>query len=233
MVHDSESKSLRRNDRTIHTFATTPSSSNKIKPYLVPTLLIASGTAIHFSDIKYDLHDWTVDHFTYSGKADDYLRYAPLVAVYSLNVLGVKGKNNFGNRTALFLKGFLLNDIIVYTLKKSTNIERPNGGEHSFPSGHTSLAFNLAHFMHKEYQQLSPWYSIGAYSCATAVGVMRIAKGAHWLSDVLAGAGIGMLSSELAYQTHLYKWDNEHLKRFDIFPFQLGKQKGLTLVYNF
>jgi len=210
-----------------------PDKKRGIKPFITPSVLIATGTALHFSNIKYDIHDWTTDHFSYSGKADDYIRYAPVVAVYSLNALGIKGKNNFGNRTALFLKGFLLNDLIVYSLKSWAGVERPNGGEHSFPSGHTSVAFNLAHFMHKEYGELSPWYSIGAYSCATAVGVMRVAKGAHWISDVVAGAGLGMLSSELVYLTHQYKWDNEHLRNFDIFPFKIGKQKGLSLVYTF
>jgi hypothetical protein len=47
------------------------------------------------------------------------------------------------------------------------------------------------------------------------------------------GAGIGIFSTELVYLTHQYKWDNEHLKRLDIFPFQLGNQKGVTVVYNF
>ncbi len=204
-----------------------------LKPYIAPALLITAGTALHFSDVKYNIHDWAKDNFKYSGNADDYIRYAPALAVYSLNVLGIKGKNNFGNRTALLAKGFILNDLIVYSLKSWTGVERPNGGEHSFPSGHTSMAFNMAHFMHKEYGKLSPWYSIGAYSCATAVGLMRVAKGAHWLSDVMVGAGIGMLSMELSYQTHLYKWDKEHLKNFDIFPFKTGKQKGLAMIYTF
>ncbi len=127
----------------------------------------------------------------------------------------------------------MLNDLIVSGLKTWTNETRPNGDARSFPSGHTSFAFAMAHFMHKEYGELSAWYSVGAYSCATAVGIMRVAKNAHWISDVVAGAGIGILSTELVYLTHLYKWDSEHLRNFDIFPFTVGKQKGLTLVYNF
>ncbi|WP_167613521.1 phosphatase PAP2 family protein [Maribellus sediminis] len=203
------------------------------KPYIAPTVLIASGTALHFSDAKYQFNDWVQENFRYEGSLDDYLRFAPLAAVYSLNAVGVKGKNNFGNLTAISIKSFVLNDLIVYSLKKAVNEERPSGGTHSFPSGHTSVVFAFAQIMHHEYGEQSVWYSVGAYSCAATVGVMRIAKGAHWASDVLAGAGIGMLSTELVYLTHQYKWDWAHIKQFDIFPFSVGPQKGLTVVYNF
>lgn len=204
-----------------------------IKSFITPAILITSGTALHFSDTKYQFNDWMQSNFPYSGNVDDYLRFAPLAAVYGLNVLGIKGKNNFGNVTAISLKAVLLNDMITYTLKKTVNEERPGGGEHSFPSGHTSLAFTLAQIMHHEFGDKSIWFSVGAYSCAATVGVMRLAKGAHWASDVLVGAGIGILSTELIYLTHQYKWDWKHVKNFDIFPWSAGPQKGLTLVYIF
>lgn len=205
-----------------------------LKPYIAPVLLISTGTVLYFStEAKENFQNWVQDRFAYSGNVDDYIQFVPVVAVYSLNAFGIKGKNNFGNRTALALKSFLLNDLIVNNLKNWTNSERPNGETRSFPSGHTSFTFAMAHFMHKQYGDLSIWYSIGAYSCAATVGIMRVAKNAHWISDVVAGAGIGILSTELVYLTHLYKWDNNHLKNFDIFPFKVGKQKGLTMVYNF
>ena len=204
------------------------------KPFIAPTLLIVTGTALHFStDAKENFQDWVQQNLAYSGSVDDYIQYAPGVAVYALNLFGVKGKNNFGNRTAIVAKSLLLNELIVSSLKIWVNEERPNGGDHSFPSGHTSTAFALAHFMHKEYGEKSIWYSIGAYSCATTVGIMRVAKNAHWISDVIAGAGFGMLSTELVYLTHQYKWDNEHIKNFDIFPWSNRKQSGLALVYTF
>lgn len=220
---------------SIHKFNfRSPDKNRGLKPYIAPALLITSGTAIHLSaNAKYNFQDWMQDHLAYSGDVDDYLQFAPLVAVYSFNAVGIKGKNNFGNRTAIVLKSFLLNDLIVNNLKNRTKTERPNGRMRSFPSGHTSFAFAMAHFMHKEYGEQSIWYSIGAYSCATTVGLMRVAKNAHWISDVVAGAGIGMLSTELVYLTHLYKWDNEHIKNFDVFPFKVGQQKGLTMVYTF
>ncbi|MEZ5105742.1 MAG: phosphatase PAP2 family protein [Draconibacterium sp.] len=205
-----------------------------LKPYIAPTLLITTGTALHFStDAKQNFQNWMQNHFTYSGHVDDYIQYAPLVAVYSLNLFGVEGKNNFGNRTALALKSLLLNDFIVSNLKRWSGSERPNGEPHSFPSGHTSVAFALAQFMHHEFGDESIWYSVGAYSCAATVGILRVAKNAHWISDIAAGAGIGMLSTEFIYLTHLYKWDKEHIRNFDIFPFKVGNQKGLTLVYTF
>lgn len=51
----------------------------------------------------------------------------------------------------------------------------------------------------KEYGHRSPWIGISAYSVATATGLMRMANNKHWLSDVLTGAGIGILSTELGY----------------------------------
>jgi len=205
-----------------------------LKPYLAPALLISGGTAMHFmTDFKESVRDFTQDNFAYGGHVDDYIQYGPLAAVYALNVVGIKGKNNFGNRTAIVAKSFILNGIFVDRLKSWTGVRRPDGGIRSFPSGHTATAFSLAHFMHHEYGDVSAWYSVGAYSTAVAVGILRVAKNAHWISDVFMGAGVGILATELVYLTHQYKWDNEHLKRFDIFPFQLGRQKGLSLVYNF
>lgn len=204
-----------------------------IKPFIAPAILIGTGTVLHFSDAKYDFNDWIQGNFAYSGKLDDYLQYAPIVAVYGLNMMGVKGKNNYGNLTAITVKSFLLNDLITYTLKRKVDETRPSGGPHSFPSGHTSAVFAMAQIVHHEFGEQSIWFSVGAYSCAASVGIMRMTKGAHWISDVLVGAGIGMLSTELVYLTHQYKWDREHVKNFDIFPWSAGEQKGLTLVYNF
>lgn len=205
-----------------------------VKPYIAPAILISTGTALHFSTkTKENFRDFAQEKFSYNGRLDDHLQYAPAAAVYSLNALGIKGKNNFGNRTALLLKSVILNDLITNNLKTWTNTQRPTGDQRSFPSGHTSMAFSLAHFLHKEYGETSVWYSIGAYSCATTVGIMRVAKNAHWISDVFAGAGIGILSTEIVYLTHLYKWDNEHIKNFNIFPFRMGNQKGLIVVYTF
>lgn len=143
-------------------------------------------------------------------RADNYLQYAPIAAVYGLNLAGIKGRNDLANRTALIIKSELLVAAITFPLKKITAVPRPDTGErNSFPSGHTATAFAAATFMAKEYGQTSKWYSIGAYTVATGVGVMRMMNNRHWVTDVLAGAAVGILSTNVAYLTHRYKWGHK------------------------
>ena len=78
---------------------------------------------------------------------------------------------------------------------------RPDGSTaNSWPSGHTATAFVGASLLHKEYGLTrSPWFSVAGYGMATATGVMRVLNNRHWISDVMSGAGIGILSTELGY----------------------------------
>ena len=77
-------------------------------------------------------------------------------------------------------------------LKYSLNTRRPNGGHQSMPSGHTSISFSSAEFMRKRYG----WeYGVPAYAVATFVGYSRVESKQHYTKDVIAGAGIGILSS--------------------------------------
>ncbi len=233
LLSDSEA-SLFHNDSIHKLDFRYPYERRGLKPYIAPAILITAGTTMQFfPGIKTGVRDFAQENFAYHGPVEDYIQYAPLISVYILNAFGVEGKNNFGNRTALAFKSFLLRQIIVSSLKSITKVQRPNGDMRSFPSGHASFAFAMAHFMHHEYEDKSVWYSVGAYTCASAVAIMRVAKNAHWISDVVAGAGIGILSTELVYLTHQYKWDKDHLKNWDIFPFQVGDQKGVTMVYTF
>ena len=89
---------------------------------------------------------------------------------------------------------------IVNALKYSAQVERPDGTDlRSFPSGHTATAFMTATMLNKEYGYRSPWIGIGAYSVAAATGLMRMANNKHWLSDVMTGAGVGIVATEMGY----------------------------------
>ncbi len=106
------------------------------------------------------------------------------------------GAMQFGKSEALTLGS-------TYGLKYTINEKRPNGGDHSFPSGHTSVSFSAAEFVRGRYG----WeYGIPAYVIASFVGYSRVESREHYTHDVIAGAGIGMLSSYLF--TKSYKgWD--------------------------
>lgn len=145
---------------------------------------------------------------------DNYLQYAPIAVVYGLDAMGIKSKNDFANRTAMLIKGELMMLSTVSLLKSSTNQLRPDGTDHSsFPSGHTAQAFATATFLSMEYKDRFPWMPYAAYGLASTVGMMRMANNRHYISDVLLGAGIGILSMKASYWTHQYKWGKKKRER--------------------
>ncbi|ELR69273.1 PAP2 superfamily protein [Fulvivirga imtechensis AK7] len=142
----------------------------------------------------------------FASTLDDYLRYGPPVVVYGLDLLGVESKNNFKHKTIIFLKANIIGYSLGFALKGITKVRRPdNSSSASFPSLHTTQAFLGATFMHKELGHRSPWYSIVAYTAASITGFYRLLNNKHWLSDVLVGAALGILSVNVAYLTHKYR----------------------------
>ena len=65
----------------------------------------------------------------------------------------------------------------------------------SFPSGHTCLAFATAAVL----AICIPRGRYAFYALAAVVGAERVAENAHYLTDVIAGAGVGTLSAYLCY----------------------------------
>lgn len=131
---------------------------------------------------------------------DNYTQYLPAAVMLGLKIGGVKGRSSWGCMLASDAMSVALMAGIVNSLKYSAQVERPDGTDlRSFPSGHTATAFMTATMLTKEYGYRSPWIGIGAYTIASATGFMRMANNKHWLSDVLTGAGIGIVSTELGY----------------------------------
>ena len=161
--------------------------------------LVAGGLLIksedeHFRHLRNDY----LPHF--NRHADDYLQYLPAAVMLGMKLGGVEGRSSWGRMLASDAFSALLMGSVVFSLKQTTHVMRHDGSnDHSFPSGHTATAFMTATMLAKEYGHKSPWIGIGAYSVATATGLMRMANNKHWLSDVLTGAGIGILSTELGY----------------------------------
>lgn len=136
----------------------------------------------------------------FKTRIDDYLRYAPAVAVYALDFAGIKSKHNFIDRTIIYFVASTLTKSLSTKIKYATGQLRPDGSTYnSFPSGHTATAFTGAEFMNQEYGERSIWYSVAGYTTAAATGTFRIMNNRHWLSDVIAGAGLGILSTKFTY----------------------------------
>ena len=183
---------------------------------------------------KFDIHaERNESAPQFHHKADNYLQYVPILAVYGLNLIGIKGEHDFRNRTALLHKTELLVGALTWALKNGSEIPRPDTQQqNSFPSGHTAQAFAVATFMHKEYGKKSIWYSIGAYSVATTVGAMRIMNNRHWVSDVLVGAGIGILSTNLVYITHAHRISRKQKEKKILIVPTLGSSAGIYFRYK-
>lgn len=64
------------------------------------------------------------------------MQYAPVVAVYGLDLSGVKGKHSFKDRTIVLAMSYATMGILVNTMKYSFREKRPDSPSHnSFPSG--------------------------------------------------------------------------------------------------
>ncbi|MDR0828529.1 MAG: phosphatase PAP2 family protein [Prevotellaceae bacterium] len=131
---------------------------------------------------------------------DDYIQYAPYIAIFGLDLCKVRAKHGFWERALVTATGVLIMGTVVSATKYTTHIERPDGSNfHSFPSGHTATAFLGAHILFREYRDVSPWIGVAGYAAAFTTGAMRMINQKHWFSDVVTGAGVGVLSAELSY----------------------------------
>ncbi|GEP90312.1 PAP2 superfamily protein [Chitinophaga terrae (ex Kim and Jung 2007)] len=138
---------------------------------------------------------------------DNYLQFSPIIIAYTLDAAGISSRTDLQNRTAILVKGELMMLASVMALKKLTHQLRPDESSYnSFPSGHTAQAFAAATFLSEEYKDRFHWMPYAAYGLASAVGGLRMANNRHYISDVLLGAGIGILSTKAAYWTHHFKW---------------------------
>lgn len=136
----------------------------------------------------------------YKHEWENYAQYSPAVVMLAMKALGVESKSSWGKLVTAGAGASAIQFCTTHAIKRIAKEERPDGSRNnSFPSGHTATAFMAATMLHHEYGDLSPWISIGGYTVATTTGVMRMVNNRHWMSDVLAGAGIGIVSAELGY----------------------------------
>ena len=184
----------------VPTLETTPHTFWRLRTTQVGAGLVGAGIVLSAADLQ--TRALRTDYLpTFRYRYDDYLQFSPLALTYGLKLCGVEGRSSW-ERLALsngLSAGIMLST--VYVVKYGLGRLRPDGTTHnSFPSGHTAMAFTAATILHKEYGvTVSPWWSVAGYSLATITGISRSLNNRHWLSDIVVGAGVGILSTELGY----------------------------------
>ncbi len=173
-----------------------------------PTQLILPGALIAvgswgvcngwISKIKHDIKDDMTrlrgNHYIH---VDDYVQYLPTAAYVAMGCVGVKSRLRFKERLVVTATAYMAMGIMVNGIKYTVGEKRPDSSaRNSFPSGHTATVFMGAELIRHDY---SLGIAIGAYSIAVGTAFLRMYNERHWLNDVLAGAGIGILSARIGY----------------------------------
>lgn len=168
------------------------------KRLILPASLItigAVGTAIGGMN---DFHLFSRKESVKKIHIDDYLEWGMLGWVFVCDLMG-KEKHNFADQLILVTLAEGMNAVMTRSLKHIINEPRPDGRPYSFPSGHTANAFLGAHLAYKEFKESNPVLAYSGYALAAFVGGSRLYNNRHWVADVVAGAGFGILSVELSY----------------------------------
>lgn len=186
------------------------STAVKVTEVLLPAAMITYGIISlesHAAEqLDHSTHDELLeDHSMWYNDWDNYFQFSPAVAAFTMKLCGVKSTHSLPDMFIIYALSNVLETGIIYTTKTVTPRERPSGSSYnSFPSGHTATAFVAAEFLHQEYKDKPVWISVSGYAMASMIGVSRVYNDRHWVSDVVAGAGIGILSTKVIYWT--YPW---------------------------
>lgn len=123
-----------------------------------------------------------------------------------LGLVWLLGNEDWKNRAIILAAGILATAILVLAIKFTVRRRRPEGewgsiyrntDPHSFPSGHAARAFLLAVLT----AGLGPaWLGLALWLWAPLVTLARVAMGVHYLSDVLAGALLGIFMGLLVFR---------------------------------
>jgi membrane-associated phospholipid phosphatase len=171
----------------------------------IPLIPIGIGAALYFTDAQQSTFlainastrlapDWIWTWITFLGNG-----WGVFVLSFPLLILAPRTLS-----AGIFAGGVA--GIVSALLKNAFNLPRPAGilQEHEFyrigeavfhkamPSGHTLTAFAVAsaYFFIVPAEKRKPFVLL--FIAASAVGLSRNAIGAHWLTDVLVGAGLGI-----------------------------------------
>ena len=181
--------------------------------FAIPVTLIAAGSILSNSKFKINVQKYVVGNS--KTKLDNYLQIAPAGITIGLETLGIKGEHKPLQTAIIFSISNVILNSIVHPLKRITKVKRPDNSDfNSFPSGHTTEAFASAELMRIEFRESNPLLSYAGYLMAGATGYLRMYNNKHWISDVIAAAGIGIGSTKLALMVFDKIEDHRRFKKY-------------------
>jgi hypothetical protein len=164
---------------------------------LIILTLGAAATAVAFNHDMQMRQNWENQQkmCESTSKLGDYWGMGIAQGAIALTQLVFDTENGVAMTEAL-----LASTAVTYGIKFGSQRSRPGSDSHnSFPSGHTQIAFASATALHMSYGfwKALPFYSLGVFT-----GLSRIADNAHWLSDVVAGATVGVFFGRAPFKHH-------------------------------
>lgn len=175
-----------------------------IKEFAIPAGVFTAAALFVRTPKLVQAREWVQEHVSHHGKdkteIDNYIQYAPMVAGYGLDFLGVRSQHRLLDRTILLAMSYATFAVVNISAKTAFKEQRPDSeARNSFPSGHTGTVFVGAEFMRREYWNTNKFIASAGYAVAIAVGYLRIHNDRHWINDVVGGAALGYMSTTFAY----------------------------------
>lgn len=224
----------------------TASEQFKWTKLIAPGALVGTGAICTLSPwyrahVNEPVRDWAL---RVSGGIerpfDNYLQYAGY-AEYALGMAIGAGEHGPWEQLLAVGTAILATSAMSWTVKHTAGVMRPNGANtESFPSGHTVTAFLAAELVRLEF---GPWWGLAAYTVAGVTAFMRVYNNWHWTSDLLGGAGIGILGANIGYWLLPLerKWFHLDSKAVQVHasalpyaaPTPVGSCYGVSLALNF
>lgn len=229
---------------TMFSVAECKDPTHRVRPaeWIVPSVAAVGGALCVKTAWGKQFRHWTQKNLSRHGEkkvwADNYMLYVPAAEVYALDLCGVKAQHSFLDRTIILGMSAVTMAAVTKGAKMAFKESRPDGnGEDAFPSGHTAISFMCAEFLWQEYRASKPWIGYTGYALAAGVAYLRVHNNRHWVSDVVAGAAVGMLSTKFAYWLYpkLFKEHKRGVKKAVAFgaPYYNGKEAGLNFALLF
>ena len=210
------------------------------KSFILPGSLILTGTLLFDSQINKDFQtNVTPNDLTKKIHIDDYFQFSPAVIAIGLEATGVKGKHTTLQTSIIYvMSNIILNAVVIPTKHFSQELRPDSSNYLSFPSGHTTDAFANAELLRMEYRETQPWLGVVGYAMAVTTGYLRMYNNKHWISDVIAGAGIGIASTRLSYLIYEKVYSHIQNKKKSksntlLLPTYQNHQLGFNLVKRF